>query len=149
MDNSISSESVPAVPSDPRSPWPRAEARLRELWQTELTARQIAERLCEEFPEHAFTKCSVIGKAHRLGLDYRKPPVAEMPRPAEVAKKRFGDESRCRWPIGHPNEPNFCFCGGKRAAGKPYCAEHAARAYLPPIRRSVATADIAIRIGRA
>ncbi|WP_081581766.1 GcrA family cell cycle regulator [Pararhodospirillum photometricum] len=36
----------------------------------------------------------------------------------------------CRWPIGHPGEPSFTFCGEPALPDKPYCAEHAARAYV-------------------
>lgn len=36
----------------------------------------------------------------------------------------------CRWPIGDPLEPGFHFCGKERAPGRPYCAEHAAIAYV-------------------
>jgi GcrA cell cycle regulator len=38
-------------------------------------------------------------------------------------------EKMCRWPIGHPGEPGFSFCGKPRLAGRPYCGEHCAVAY--------------------
>ena len=40
----------------------------------------------------------------------------------------------CQWPIGHPGEPNFHFCGDHRDIGRPYCAKHAAIAYIQPYR---------------
>lgn len=37
----------------------------------------------------------------------------------------------CRWPIGHPGEKNFHFCGHTPKLGAPYCEAHARRAYQP------------------
>lgn len=36
----------------------------------------------------------------------------------------------CCWPFGDPGTPGFHFCGAKPLPGKPYCAEHAAIAYV-------------------
>ncbi|GAB6855470.1 GcrA family cell cycle regulator [Asaia astilbis] len=36
----------------------------------------------------------------------------------------------CCWPNGDPGTPGFHFCGAKPVAGKPYCAEHCAIAYV-------------------
>ena len=41
-------------------------------------------------------------------------------------------EASCRWPINTPGEKDFGFCGKRPLAGKPYCAEHAAMAYVRP-----------------
>lgn len=38
--------------------------------------------------------------------------------------------SQCRWPLDDPNGGAFRFCGCERAPGRPYCAEHAKRAYV-------------------
>ena len=35
----------------------------------------------------------------------------------------------CRWPMGHPGEPDFHFCGESVNPGFPYCVEHCGRAY--------------------
>jgi len=35
----------------------------------------------------------------------------------------------CRWPVGDPACPGFFFCGAPVHIGKPYCADHCARAY--------------------
>jgi GcrA cell cycle regulator len=35
----------------------------------------------------------------------------------------------CRWPVGDPGACDFFFCGAPPLVGKPYCAEHCARAY--------------------
>lgn len=36
----------------------------------------------------------------------------------------------CCWPMGEPGTPEFRFCGGEAIPSKPYCAEHAAIAYV-------------------
>src|SRR5205807_1749200 len=74
------------------------------------------------------TKNAVIGKVHRIGLQPRvitqKPPPKHNP---------FGFTGpACMWPHGHPGENDFHFCGDQPLAGKPYCASHAAVAYLRP-----------------
>ena len=35
----------------------------------------------------------------------------------------------CRWPIGHPNEPHFYFCGRKSMKDFSYCKLHALYAF--------------------
>ncbi len=37
---------------------------------------------------------------------------------------------RCMWPVGHPGEAEFHFCGERSLVGKPYCATHCAVAYV-------------------
>lgn len=41
----------------------------------------------------------------------------------------------CRWPIGHPGEPDFHFCGKPVNPGFPYCVEHCGRAYQAQLPR--------------
>ncbi len=41
----------------------------------------------------------------------------------------------CKWPMGHPGEPDFHFCGDKVNPGFPYCVEHCGRAYQAQLPR--------------
>ncbi|OCC23270.1 GcrA cell cycle regulator [Croceicoccus estronivorus] len=41
----------------------------------------------------------------------------------------------CRWPMGHPGEADFHFCGEKVNPGYPYCVEHCGRAYQAQLPR--------------
>jgi GcrA cell cycle regulator len=41
----------------------------------------------------------------------------------------------CRWPMGHPGEPDFHFCGQNVNPGFPYCVEHCGRAYQAQLPR--------------
>lgn len=41
----------------------------------------------------------------------------------------------CRWPMGHPGEADFHFCGEKVNPGFPYCVDHCGRAYQAQLPR--------------
>ncbi len=112
---------------------------LKKFWEKGLTASQIAAELGD------VTRNAVIGKAHRLGLSGRPSPLKNNVKPAPAAKpapKKQEDESpqeqitllmltdrMCKWPVGHPGDDDFHFCGGKSTPGQPYCAQHSAMAY--------------------
>ena len=73
----------------------------------------------------------------------RKPAPAAAPRIIPVAPpKKSGkttllelSDKICKWPIGHPNETDFHFCGKAVQAGFPYCGEHCAIAYQAQLPR--------------
>lgn len=50
-------------------------------------------------------------------------------RPARPVRRSLGNQT-CAWPIGDPGTAEFRFCGEQVVAGKPYCAEHCALAYI-------------------
>ncbi|UFN50483.1 GcrA cell cycle regulator [Roseomonas sp. OT10] len=58
-------------------------------------------------------------------------PRAPVAPPAPVVRpfQRVGARTCC-WPIGEPGTPEFRFCTAEAAGGRPYCAEHAAIAYV-------------------
>ena len=41
------------------------------------------------------------------------------------------NESTCKWPVGHPNEEKFYFCGRKPEGEFPYCKLHVLYAFQP------------------
>jgi GcrA cell cycle regulator len=41
----------------------------------------------------------------------------------------------CKWPLGHPGEPDFHFCGNPVNPGFPYCLEHCSVAYQAQLPR--------------
>ena len=115
---------------------------LGRLWDEGLSTAEIGRRL-------GLSKNAVIGKAHRLALKPRPSPVkaTAAPRP-EPERARpapppvlvgFAGPS-CSWPFGHPGEKDFHFCGARAVPGKPYCAEHAALAYVRPKSRESSAA---------
>ena len=117
---------------------------LRKLWDDGLSASQIAKELGE-----GVTRNAVIGKAHRLGLKSRPSPVKtdkdKKKAPTKRAVKKDAKklvtlldltDRMCKWPIGHPGDADFHFCGKNAEPGMPYCAGHCAEAYQaqPPRR---------------
>jgi GcrA cell cycle regulator len=121
-------------------------AKLRELWDKGLSASQIAGKLLE-----GVTRNAVIGKAHRLGLKSRPSPVKSGPSkpkkttPKPKIKKEDNktvsllelNERVCKWPVGHPGEDDFHFCGRESQSGLPYCQEHCVMAYQAQAPRKV------------
>jgi len=93
--------------------------RLTALWEEGVTTAEIGRRI-------GVTKNAVIGKVHRIGLVPRV--VTEKPPQRRNVFDFTGPV--CMWPIGHPGEDDFHFCGGRPVAGKPYCSDHAAKAYI-------------------
>ena len=49
------------------------------------------------------------------------------------------DESSCKWPIGHPDEKSFYFCGRSSLKDFSYCKLHLLYAYQPKGKREEAT----------
>ena len=49
------------------------------------------------------------------------------------------DENSCKWPIGHPNEKSFYFCGRSSLKDFSYCKLHLLYAYQPKGKKDEAT----------
>lgn len=56
-------------------------------------------------------------------------------------------EKICKWPMGHPGEPDFHFCGEKVNPGFPYCVEHCGRAYQAQLPRGTRRAPPPLPFG--
>lgn len=131
---------------------PEKVAELTRLWGDGLLTSEIGRRL-------GCTKSAAVAKAHRLHLAGRpspikrsgvrvgKPRVAPAPRlpkpPKETRPTAAAPRARplgrwqdapvgkddCKWPIGHPGEPDFRFCTAKAVVDQPYCREHCSVAF--------------------
>ena len=62
-------------------------------------------------------------------------PAKPSPEMAEKTSLLELNDRVCRWPMGHPGEPDFHFCGVKVNPGFPYCVEHCGRAYQAQLPR--------------
>ena len=51
------------------------------------------------------------------------------------------DESSCKWPVGHPEEKSFYFCGRSSLKNFSYCKLHLLYAYQPKGRKEDPTVD--------
>jgi len=63
--------------------------------------------------------------------------VPAKPSPEMAGKTSLLDlnDRICKWPLGHPGEPDFHFCGEKVNPGFPYCVEHCGHAYQAQMPR--------------
>jgi len=104
----------------PESIWTEVLVRrLTALWRSGKSAREIA-------VEMGVPKGAVVGKAHRLGLPAKTRVLHEK---GIAAAGVMMPTQGCLWPLERPGEPRFRFCGAPVVEGKPYCLEHAERAY--------------------
>lgn len=62
-------------------------------------------------------------------------PAKPSPEIADKTSLLDLNEKICKWPIGHPGEPDFHFCGVQANPGFPYCVEHCGVAYQAQIPR--------------
>lgn len=88
-------------------------------------------------PLPAAAKEPVAARREPAAATRPEPRVAPAPRPAMPPRFSTAGIDRpirrgpsCCWPIGDPGTPGFHFCGATPLPGKPYCAEHAAIAYV-------------------
>jgi GcrA cell cycle regulator len=102
---------------------------LKRLWAEGLSITQIG-------LEIGVSRNAVVGKVHRMGLPKRQSPIVRSDKPIEPKRRKLSpltfqdwDRSKCCWPIGDPRAADFHFCGEKIMEGRPYCAEHCAKAY--------------------
>jgi len=62
-------------------------------------------------------------------------PAKPSPEIADKTSLLDLNEKICKWPIGHPGEPDFHFCGRQSNPGFPYCVEHCGVAYQAQLPR--------------
>ncbi|MFA7584928.1 MAG: GcrA family cell cycle regulator [Novosphingobium sp.] len=62
-------------------------------------------------------------------------PAKPSPEMADKTSLLDLNDRICRWPMGHPGEADFHFCGEKVNPGFPYCVEHCGRAYQAQLPR--------------
>ncbi|MGZ8998698.1 MAG: GcrA family cell cycle regulator [Allosphingosinicella sp.] len=62
-------------------------------------------------------------------------PAKPSPEVADKTSLLDLNEKICKWPIGHPGEPDFHFCGKQANPGFPYCVDHCGVAYQAQLPR--------------
>ena len=137
---------------------PEKEEKLRDLWKKGQSASQIASMLGDTTRNAVIGKAHRLNlearavskkiavkvstendnskpeiKTQKLGRKARfKALLLDKTYEAENPKKleELTDET-CRWPIGHPPEEHFYFCGRKPMEKFPYCKLHVLYAFQP------------------
>ena len=131
--------------------------KLKALWSKGHTASQIAEMLGDttrnavigkahrlNLEARAPSKQSSLPRSRENRQIIKRSP-APMSRKAKfqsiLLDKNFEAENpksleelteeTCKWPIGHPNEEKFYFCGRKPEGEFPYCKLHVLYAFQP------------------
>ena len=134
------------------------EQKLRELWGKGYTASQIAEMLGGDTTRNAVIgKAHRLKLAARVASKQSKSPKKQdeasnlnreeryisrkskfksmlLDKNFEVENPKKLEElsdKNCRWPIGHPDEENFYFCGRNPVEGFSYCKLHVLYAFQP------------------
>ena len=62
-------------------------------------------------------------------------PAKPSPEIADKTSLLDLNEKICKWPVGHPGEPDFHFCGNPANPGFPYCVQHCGVAYQAQLPR--------------
>jgi|TARA_B100001094_G_C18041223_1_gene725100 GcrA cell cycle regulator len=130
--------------------------KLKNLWSKGHTASQIAEMLGETTRNAVIGKAHRLKLEARAPSKNQsslsknenkqtKRPAQTMSRKSKfqsiLLDKEFESEkptslenltdSTCKWPIGHPDEENFYFCGRSPEGEFPYCKLHVLYAFQP------------------
>ena len=134
-------------------------ARLKELWDQGLPTAQIGKLL--GFTKNAVVgKAHRIGLERRPSpirrtavkpdrkkarspvmpkLNFENSSVSQNSKNGSTVNKKsiknifnLDAKRKCEWPVGHPDELEFHFCGKERFEDKPYCLDHCAVAYVIP-----------------
>ena len=136
---------------------PEREEKLKELWKKGHTASQIASLLGDTTRNAVIGKAhrlnlearavskkstSKVNKENNVRLEIKTQKLGRKARfKALLVDKSFEPEApkkleeltdeTCRWPIGHPYEEKFYFCGRKAMEKFSYCKLHVLYAFQP------------------
>jgi len=141
--------------------WTNAKvSKLKELWGKGNTAGQIASIIGEVSRNAVIGKAyrlKLSEKSYSKNINYKQTlrNHENIPQPERKTRrskfksllldKNFEPENPksleelndeiCRWPIGHPDEPNFYFCGRKSMKDFSYCKLHVLYAFQPKYKK--------------
>ena len=132
-------------------------AKLKELWGKGSTASQIAEILGNVSRNAVIGKAHRLNLSAKIktrtatsNRSFEDSMEVKAVKSGRERKNRFKsliiekdfepenpkqleelDENSCKWPIGHPNEKSFYFCGRSSLKDFSYCKLHLLYAYQP------------------
>ena len=96
-----------------------------------LEARSVSKKPIDKQQKETSNKTEV--KTQKLGRKARFKALLLDKNFEEEKPKQIEDlsDDTCRWPIGHPYEEKFYFCGRKPLEKFPYCKLHVLYAFQP------------------
>jgi len=136
---------------------PEKENKLKELWKKGHTASQIANILGDTTRNAVIGKAHrlnlearAVSKKTSVTTKSKSEPIVDVKQEKLSRKARFRSllldknfepenpkkleeltDETCRWPIGHPYEKEFYFCGRKPIEKFVYCKLHVLYAFQP------------------
>ena len=127
------------APGSEQSPPPEPELEADEEAPAAETARPAG-------PPEPVVRSIGPGGFVRQGPSDQQAPIPPAPprrlvpaKPSPEVAEKTGlldlNEKICKWPIGHPGEPDFHFCGNPSNPGFPYCVQHCGVAYQAQLPR--------------
>ena len=136
---------------------PERESKLRALWKKGHTASQIAALIGETTRNAVIGIAYRLNlEARTISKKHSTTPKTKLENDGEIKQEKVSRKARfksllldknfepenpkklteltddtCRWPIGHPYEKDFYFCGRKPLEKFPYCNLHVLYAFQP------------------
>ena len=134
--------------------------KLKQLWGKGNTASQIAQIIGEVTRNAVIGKANRLNLSNKISRkssihtssDFHKEKSTSLPKKGRrtkfkslIIEKNFEPENplqleelndnTCKWPIGHPNESNFYFCGRTSLKDFSYCKLHLLYAFQPKAKK--------------
>ena len=136
---------------------PERESKLRALWKKGHTASQIAALIGGTTRNAVIGKANRLNlEARAVSKKHSTTPKAKLENNVEIKQEKLSRKARfksllldknfepenpkkleelaedtCKWPIGHPYEEQFYFCGRKPMEKFSYCKLHVLYAFQP------------------
>ena len=136
---------------------PERESKLRALWKKGHTASQIAALIGETTRNAVIGKAHRLNlEARMVSKKLLTTPKTKLESNVKIKQEKLSRKAKfksllldknfepenpkklteltdgtCRWPIGHPYEEKFYFCGRKPLEKFPYCKLHVLYAFQP------------------